>query len=476
MSIDSKAKQPNILFLFTDDQRFDTLSALGNSEINTPNMDRLVNMGTTFTHAHIMGGTSGAVCMPSRAMMMTGRTLFSIQAQGQVIPEEHAAMPETMRKAGYTTFHAGKWHQDRASHARCFAAGAKIFGFKKGWYETCDGHWHPPIHDFDHTGKYAQEDGYFSNAPIEPYDPPFTKFKENGKHSSEVFSEAAIDFLRDYSSDNPFFMYVAYVAPHDPRQSPKKFWDIYDPDKISLPPNYLPEHPFDNGELKIRDEKLEKWPRTPEAIRRHIADYYAIISHLDEQIGRILDTLEETGQADNTIIVFAGDNGLAVGQHGLMGKQSVYDHSVRIPLIMGGPGIPKGQKTDSLCYLLDIFPTLCDLTNIPIPDTVEGKSLIPVIQNPEVKIRDILHFAYKGIHRAVRDDRYKLIEYVVDGKRATQLFDLVEDPYEMNNLANDFAHHAHLESLCRQLLKWKDDLGDTQEMGLEFWNGFMEVN
>ena len=323
-------KRPNILFLFTDDQRFDTLSASGNPEISTPNMDRLVQMGTMFTHAHIMGGTDGAVCMPSRAMMLSGRTLFSIERQGQSIPKEHVTLPETMRKAGYTTFHAGKWHQERASHARCFTAGAKIFGFKGGWYETCDGHWHPPVHDFDPTGAYAQEDGYFSNGPVEPYEKPFTKYKEHGKHSSEVFSEAAMDFLRNYEDHNPFFMYVAYVAPHDPRQSPRKFWDMYAPDSISLPENYLPEHPFDNGELRIRDEQLEKWPRTPEAIRRHIADYYAIISHLDEQIGGILKTLEETGHADNTIIVFSGDNGLAVGQHGLMGKQSVYDHSEKL--------------------------------------------------------------------------------------------------------------------------------------------------
>ena len=464
------SKRPNILFLFTDDQRFDTLSALGNDEIKTPNIDKLVQTGTTFTHAHIMGGTSGAVCIPSRAMMLTGRTLFSLNGVGSVIPEEHVTLPETMRQAGYTTFHAGKWHQDKVSHARCFSAGAKIFGFKRGWYETCDGHWHIPIHDFDSKGDYAEDKGYFENAPIEPFEPPFTKYKEHGRHSSEVFSEAAIDFLRNYRNDNPFFMYVAYVAPHDPRQSPKRFWEMYDHDKISLQ-NFMPEHPFDNGELRIRDELLEKWPRTPEAIRRHIADYYAIISHLDEQIGRILTTIEETGHADNTIIVFAGDNGLAVGQHGLMGKQNLYDHSVRVPLVMSGPGISQGLKSESFCYLLDIFPTLCDLMELPIPNTVEGKSLVPVIQNPTTSIRKTLHFAYKGVQRGVRDERYKLIEYVVDGNRTTQLFDLEEDPYEINNLASNPNYREPLEFLRQELLCWKDEMDDTQEeMGKKFWD------
>ena len=168
--------------------------------------------------------------------------------------------------------------------------------------------------------------------------------------------------------------------------------------------------------------------------------------------------------------MFAGDNGLAVGQHGLMGKQSVYDHSVRVPLIMSGPGISQGQRSDSFCYLLDIFPTLCDLTDLPIPDTVEGKSLVPVIEEPTTTIRDTLHFAYKGIHRAVRDDRYKLIEYMVNGQRTNQLFDLANDTYEINNLAGDPTYSAKLKSLRGELLRWRDELGDTQEMGQEFWN------
>lgn len=471
--------KPNILFIFTDDQRFDTISALGNAEIETPNLDRLVAKGTTFTHAHIMGGTAGAVCMPSRAMMLTGRTLFSIERQGQRIPSEHTAMPEWFRLHGYATTHVGKWHQDRASHPRCFSSGAKIFGFKRkqGWYEACNGHWHIPVHDFDSTGTYDGDGGY-NDPPVEPFEAPFETVKSEGRHSVQVFSDAAIDFIsrfpnsEDAAEGKPFFLYLAHIAPHDPRQYPARLRKRYHADAVSLPSNFTPRHPFDNGDLLIRDELLEAHPRRPDAVRQHIADYYALIALIDEEVGRILDALEESGQAGNTIIVFSGDNGLALGQHGLMGKQNLYDHSVRVPLIFAGPGIPENQRTDACCYLLDIFPTLCDLTDHSIPETVEGRSLMPALRDPSAVVRDTLHFAYKGFQRGVRKGRFKLIEYVVDGKRTTQLFDLESDPCETTDLSCERQHEEVLASLREELKRWSSELGDDQEMGTQFWSGY----
>jgi len=180
---------------------------------------------------------------------------------------------------------------------------------------------------------------------------------------------------------------------------------------------------------------------------------------------------EEIGQADNTIIVFAGDNGLALGQHGLMGKQNLYDHSLRVPLIMCGPGIPKGKRSDAFCYLLDIFPTLCDLIGVPIPGSVEGKSLVPAMRDAD-KIRDTMFFAYTDLHRSVRDERYKLIEYVVGDTRHTQVFDLQEDPFELDNLAGEPEYSEHLSRLRQALVQWKDELGDTREQGQRFWAGY----
>lgn len=438
-------KRPNILFFFTDDQRFDTIGALGNDHIITPNIDSLVRNGTTFTNAYIMGSMSGAVCVPSRAMLMSGRTLFGLEGTGKTIPEEHVTLPEVLRKAGYTTFHTGKWHQDKKTFARCFSMGGKIF------FGGMGNHWNVPVNDFDPTGKYPRQKVY----------------RDEGKHSSELFSDAAIQFLRNYKDDKPFFVYVAYTAPHDPRQAPEKYRQMYNPDKIVLPKNFLPEHPFDNGEMRIRDEKLAPWPRTPKEVRRHIADYYAIITHMDAQIGRVLSALKKTGQARNTIIVFAGDNGLAVGRHGLMGKQNLYEHSVHVPLIMSGPSIPKGQRRDAFCYLLDVFPTLCDLVGMPIPGSVEGRNLAGIISRKR-KIRDTLFFAYKDIQRSVRDERYKLIEYKVKDKRTTQLFDLQADPWEINNLADNPEYAAQLKRLRKELLRWKNKLGDSSK----FWQGF----
>ncbi len=285
-----------------------------------------------------------------------------------------------------------------------------------------------------------------------------------------------IDFLRDYPDSEaakdgkPFFAYLAHIAPHDPRQYPKRFLEQYLACRVSLPENLMIEHPFDNGDLYIRDELLASHPRIPEDIRQHIADYYAIIAHVDEQVGRVLDVLEEIGQADNTIIIFAGDNGLAVGQHGLMGKQNLYEHSVRVPLIMAGPGIPEDQRSDAFCYLIDIFPTLCDLSGLNIPETVDGLSLMPVIENPESGVRDELFYGYKGFQRGYRKGNLKLIEYAVNGSHTIQLFDLENDPCELNNLADKSAYHDTLNDMQKELERWRTEMNDTGDFGRSFWN------
>jgi len=438
-------RPPNIVFFFADDQRFDTIHSLGNDEIITPNLDLLSRNGTAFTNAYIMGSMSGAVCIPSRAMLLSGKTLFHLQGQGRAIPPEHITLPEALHKAGYKTFHIGKWHQDQPTYARCFSDGAKIF------FGGMTDQLNVPVYDFDPSGKYPNDKKY-----IEP-----------GKHSSELFSDAATNFLRNYKEGKPFFLYIAYTAPHDPREMPKQYLDMYDPGKVVLPKSFMPEHPFDNGELKVRDEMLAPWPRTPQEIRRHIAAYYAMITHLDAQIGRVLEALKETGQTQNTIVIFAGDNGLAVGRHGLMGKQNLYDHSVHVPLIMCGPGVPKGRRYDAFCYLLDIYPTLCELAGLPIPESAEGYSLIPIIRGEKHKLRDTLFFAYKDFQRAVRDSRYKLIEYFVNGRRTIQLFDLRSDRWEISNLADSPAHAGDLRRLRQELLRWRDKLDDSSN----FWQG-----
>ena len=463
----ARAGRPNILFFFTDDQRFDTLHALGNERIHTPNMDAWVRQGVTFTHAHIMGGTSGAVCMPSRAMLMTGRTLFHLDRQGQSIPEGHVLLGELLQHHGYETFGTGKWHNGSSAYARSFSAGDEVF------FGGMDDHWNVPANHYDPTGKYPAQpvvkDAFYSNAVTYRQCDHITP----GVHSSELFCDAAIEYLRGYDSDAPFFMYLSFMAPHDPRTMPREYLEMYDPDEIELPPNFMPEHPFDNGELEVRDELLAALPRTEAETRRHLAEYYAMITHADAQMGRVMQALREAGKAENTLIVFAGDNGLALGQHGLMGKQNLYDHSVRVPLVMAGPGVPKGVSSDALCYLLDIYPTLCDLIGLPAPETVEGQSLVPAMRDQGDTVRDTLYCAYKEYHRSVRNGRFKLIEYVVDGQRTTQLFDMQSDPWELRSLAAEPDYARDVASLRGEMLRWRDELDDAQsEFGRIFWEGF----
>jgi arylsulfatase A-like enzyme len=462
--------RPNILFLFTDDQRFDTIHVLGNEQILTPTMDSLVARGTTFTNAYIMGGSCPAVCMPSRAMLMTGRTLYRLEEQGQGIPQEHTLLGETLQGTGYTTFGSGKWHNGPSSYARSFAAGAEIF------FGGMDDHWNVPACNYDPTGRYD------AIRPLvrDPWNSNEVTYRrcdhiKVGKHSSELFAEAAVDFIGHRDSDVPFFAYVSFMAPHDPRTMPREYLELYNPNEIDLPPNYMPGHPFDNGELWVRDEKLAAWPRMSDEIRRHNAEYYAMITHLDAQIGRVLAVLEQAGKLENTIVILAGDNGLAIGRHGLMGKQNMYDHSVHVPLIMCGPGVPPGRRSEAYCYLIDIYPTLCDLVGMPVPDSVEGKSLVPTMYDPAARIRDSLLFAYKDVQRAVQKDGYKLIEYAVAGRRTTQLFDLQADPWELNNLSGNPGSADRLASLRQELKRWRDELGDTQPgQGETFWQHYAD--
>jgi len=220
--------------------------------------------------------------------------------------------------------------------------------------------------------------------------------------------------------------------------------------------------------MKVRDEQLLPWPRTEEAVKQELTKYYGMISEVDYHIGRILDALEKTGKYDDTIIVFTGDNGLAVGQHGLLGKQNLYDHSIRVPLIMSGPGIPKNTRHDGYCYLNDIFPALCDLAGLPIPSSVESVSLSGAVRNKNFRARDSLFFGYSNIQRGIRKDGWKLIRYNVNGKSHTQLFNTKDDPYEKDNLANDpvFSQKVNeLTALLKQEMKKNGDFCDLDKEG-----------
>jgi len=460
-------KKPNIVFFFTDDQRFDTIAALNNPAIHTPHIDALVKRGTAFTRAHIPCGTSGAVCMPSRAMLNTGRTLFHITDAGRSIAPEHTTIGEALRQNGYRTFGTGKWHNGTESFNRSFDDGNEIF------FGGMADHWNVPAYHYDPSGAYDTvlpccPDPFHTNTVSDRR----ADHIRNGVHSSELVCAAAVDWIHHYNDPAPFYTYISFLAPHDPRTMPSRFLEMYDPADIPLPPNFRGGHPFDTGVLHIRDEELAPFPREEDDTRRHLAEYYAMISHLDDELGKVVRAVEEKGELDNTLFIFAGDNGLALGQHGLFGKQNCYEHSVRVPLIFAGPGVPAGVRSDSLCYLFDVFPTICGLAGLETPASVEGQNLTPAMETPGSPLRDSLYFAYCQYQRAVKKDGYKLIEYVVKNKRRkTQLFHLDSDPYELTNLADESPDRVReMRALLREYAHAWDDESST--WGREFWSGF----
>jgi arylsulfatase A-like enzyme len=406
---DPPPRRPNVLFLFTDDQRADTIHALGNPTIETPNLDLLARSGLSFRNAYCMGGDVGAVCLPSRLMLLSGRSLFRVRP----VPPDASTFPKTMAAAGYETYHHGKRGNTAQEIQTAFA-----------------------------TNKYLSND---------------QQERRSGYPGKEI-ADDAIAFLKERSRDKPFFMYLAFGNPHDPRVANPDDRKRYDEAKIPVPANFRPLHPFNNGELTIRDEALLPWPRTPEAVREELADYYAVITHLDRQIGRILQALKEAGDSDNTLIVFSSDQGLAMGSHGLMGKQNLYEDGMKVPLIVTGPGVSPG-RTDAFVYLFDLLPTVCDLVGASMPTGISGRSFAPVIRGQSNTHRDTIFLAYRDVQRAVRRGDWKLIRYPRINR--TQLFDLKTDPHEIHDLSGDPEQAGRIEDLMGLLLRQQREFGDS---------------
>lgn len=426
---------PNILFLFADDQRRDTVAALGNPHIETPNVDALARRGFCFERNYCFGSIHGAVCQPSRAMVLSGRSLWHVPMNLEGVQ----TLPEVLAGRGYTTFISGKWHNGQESCLRSFDVGKAIM------FGGMSDHTKVPVRDIGPDGKATEK-------------------RTGEKFSSELFADAVIEFIDGHDGDKPFFAYVPFTAPHDPRQPPLRWREHYYRERPPLPANYMPQHPFHNGWMTGRDEKLAAWPRTREVIADQVAEYYGMISHLDEQVGRIVEALERGGHTDNTIIVYTADHGLAVGSHGLLGKQSVYEHSMGCPLIVAGPGVPKGS-TRALTYLFDLFPTLCEMAGAKLPEGVEGKSLVPVMRDEVAGVRDTLFLAYENKMRAVRDDRYKLIRYpLIDH---VQLFDVEADPDELRDLAQAPAERRRVAHMMAQMEGWQRRTDDPHPLHVE---------
>ena len=346
-------------------------------------------------------------------MLLTGKSWLRIPNGRDKNVDASQSLPKVLSAAGYETFHVGKGGNE-------FTAGLNAFD---------------------------------TNLIMNDSTP------ELRRGSSERHADATIEFLRERAgAAKPFYIYFAPPVPHDPRVAAPEFHRLYDPAGVPLPAAFLPQHPWDNGEMTVRDELLAPWPRTPEDTKQQLADYYACVTGLDHHIGRVFAQLKAMGEWDNTIIIFTGDNGLSLGEHGLFGKQNLYEFGgMHVPCVIAGPGVPRG-RSEALVYLMDLFPTFCDFGGATIPAGVEGRSIVPILRGQAAKVRDVLYTAYRDGQRAVRDDRWKLIRYPLVDR--TQLFDLAADPHELNNLADQAAHAAKVAEMTavlqQEMLRFAD--------------------
>lgn len=457
------ADQPNILFIISDDQCYLDMGAYGNDEVATPHLDRLAEQGARFTHAYNMGSYSPAVCIASRTMLVTGQFLWRAREtteQADQWTDDGRYWPQRMAAAGYHTSFAGKWHVPRANAGRLFDLTRNVRpgmpnDFPEGYNRPLEG----------------QPD------PWSPSDPRWEGFWRGGTHWSEVLAEDAEQLLAaaaDAADEGrPFFTYVAFNAPHDPRQAPREDVERYPQEEIRVPASFLPEYPY-NEEMasgrRLRDERLAPFPRSEYSIRVHRGEYYAIITHMDRQIGRILEALEATGQADNTYVFFTSDHGLAVGHHGLFGKQNMYDHSLRVPLVVRGPGIEAGRVIETPVYLQDVMPTALELAGIDPADSVDFRSLLPHL-HPEdgggaAPSYEAVYGAYLDRQRAIVVDGYKLILYPTI--RRVRLFDLENDPDEIEDLSGSPDMRPRILTMLERLRGLQADTGDTLDLDEAF--------
>lgn len=429
-------ERPNVLLIVSDDQRPDTIHALGNERIETPNLDKLASAGTVFRRATC----ANPLCVPSRAELLSGLTSFhnGFFTEGR-LRNDVVLWPQVMRQAGYRTCYVGKWHTPGRPSTRGYVEVDGLYASGKA----------PPNPQLDrHSRPVTGYVGWQFQTDIGQLLP------EKGigltPNISAEFADAAIRLIRQ-DSDKPFFLHVNFTAPHDPLFVPRGFEQRYRADQLPLAANFASQHPFDHGNLRGRDELLLPFPRTPADVRDELAVYYAVITHLDQQIGRILQTLDETGLATNTLVIFAADHGLAIGSHGLRGKQNMYEHTINVPLLMRGPGIPQGEHRDAQCYLRDLFPTVCELAGIAMPKT-DGKSLAPVLRGARQEVHPFIVGYFGDSQRMIRAGHWKLIRYPAVSRE--QLFDIQSDPDELHNLIDNPRHAPKASELRGQLEEW----------------------
>lgn len=456
----------NIILIMTDDQTVNTINSLGNEQIITPNLDKLVSRGMVFNNCHISGGTSGAICMPSRAITHTSKNMFSLTNAGQIITDESPLLGETLKNNGYQTFFTGKWHNGTSGFNRSFTNGDNIF-FGGMW-----DHYNVPMNSYDPSGTY---DNYVNHVVNFFNSSDVLKMQANkfnpGIHSTDVVTKSAIAFINSRDNQKPFFLNVAYLAPHDPRVVPEQYLDMYKDTDIELQPNFSSTHPFLFGQESERDEMLAPKPLDQSWVKAELKSYYAMITHLDAEIGKLLDKVEESNLLEETLVIFTSDNGLSLGAHGLIGKQSLYDEAIRVPFIIAGPGINGNTRCENFILLQDIFPTIIEYLGLDKVET-DGVSFAKALKGESYEKRNSLYLGFTDLIRGIKTREYKYIKYRPNpGEEINQLFDLRVDRLEQNNVYDNEAYTEIKNDMEALLLKQANEYECYDNNFSEsFWN------
>ena len=425
----------NVLLLFPDQMRAQAMGCMGNPDVKTPNLDRLAGEGVLFRN-HF---ANSPVCCPARAIILTGKYAHTngMIANDLRLRESETSLAELFAEAGYRTGFVGKWHLDGGPRQPGWIPpGARRQGFEF-WAANEVSHAHFDTH-------------YFRDDP-EPI--PIKTFE------ASVWTDIGIEFLRQTRQDErPFFLTVQMGPPHDPYIAPDEYMALYDPDGIALRPNFA-------GDTSDRELVPSPYTKTPG--RKEIAAYYAMVTAVDDQVGRILGELDELGLRENTIVMVSSDHGDMLGSHGARLKRKPWEESIRVPGIVRHPDAPAGRETDALFSHVDIAPTLLSLCGLPVPPAMQGASLAPVVLGQAESGPDAAYFQIfgpflaGGVERGWRGLRTDRFMYARTKDAPWLLYDLEADPYELKNLVADPEAGATLDELDAELARWMERTGDS---------------
>ncbi|MCY1722813.1 sulfatase [Prolixibacteraceae bacterium Z1-6] len=498
-----EAKQPNIVFIMSDDHAYQAISAYGHGLNKTPNIDRIADEGAVFTHGYV----TNSICAPSRAVMLTGKHSF-VNGKVDNLQEfdwNQDNFAKQLQKAGYQTAMIGKIHIDGLPQ-----------GFDYSNVLPGQGQYYNP--DFIENGEKKRYEGY----------------------CTQITTDIALDWLKNKrQQDKPFLMLYHQKAPHRTWMPEKKYLDLFDDTTFTPPANFFDEYENrpvaaehemgifehmdlvydlkmldEEGEIegkyrgaaqnmynRMNDEQRAAWdahykplieefkslkPKGKDLalwkFNRYMRDYLATIQSVDDGVGEVLDYLDEAGLAENTIVVYTSDQGFYLGEHGWFDKRFMYEESFRTPILMRYPKeIKPGTVVDELIQNLDFAPTFLDYANTPIPEDIQGESFRKVVSGETEDWRDAIYYTYYEYpgehnvqrHNGIRTDRYKLIHFYYDSD-TWELYDLQEDPTEMNNLYNDPAYIDIQKEMHKKFIEVREKYGDSDELDKENLERFLK--